>query len=775
MLSPALLLVALAGQPTPTFSAEDLEFFERRVRPVLVERCFECHSAKAKQVESGLLLDSRESVLRGGDTGPVAVAGEARQIRLIEAIGYQSGDLQMPPTGRLPAREIEALEEWVRRGLPFSPSQATAVTRRQIDIAAGRKHWAFQPVAERNLPLGKGSPSGERRIDHFVRMSLAQQGLASSPPVNRRVFIRRASFDLCGLPPAAEEVERFVADASPDACERVIDRLLASPHYGERWGRHWLDLVRYCDVAESWRQGQSQPWLYRDWVIGALNRDLPYDEFIRRQLAADLLPGAQPADNAALGLLGLSPTYWKELKLDHKVIKQVVAEEWEERIEALSGALLGLTVACARCHDHKFDPVTQQDYYALAGVLASIRQEDLPIIAPDLAAPAAEARRRVTDLQNQIDKLAKAKEQTDDLKQKQEELRRQIDEQKRTPHYDTPLAPGIADAAIAVLPDGPHRTKVEYRAGESQDVALHIRGNAANPGPVVSRRFLAVLASDPDARFENGSGRRQLAEAIVTDAAPLTARVIVNRVWLHHFGRGLVATPSNFGTTGQRPSHPELLDDLAAGFIRQGWSLKWLHREIVLSATYQQASVRDAACFAKDPDNIWLWRMQPRRLDVEAWRDAMLAATGELELSVGGSPSNLIRGDNRRRTVYGQVKRRELADVLRLFDFPDPVAHSAIRVATTTPLQQLFALNSPLLHERSSALAQRVLQEGPDDQEGRINWICNVVLGRRAAADEIALALRFVAAASGDGLSAEESWRQYCHALLASNELLFVE
>ena len=807
----ALTLFCQAGDAgdSPAFGAEDMDFFEKKVRPLLVQRCFECHGgADEKHKKGGLVLAQRESILAGGDNGPAAVPGKPDESLLVEAIHYRGG-IDMPPTGKLPDAEIAVLVEWVRRGLPYTPAAATSAAKKTIDIAAGKKHWAFLPAMMQPLPVEPNSfrsDADERnefrstwagRIDAFVRAKLAEKGLSTSPPADRRVLIRRLAFDLVGLPPSADELASFGADQSPDANERMADRYLASPHYGERWGRYWLDLARYCDVGEQWREGEGQSWLYRDWVIDALNADMPYDEFVRKQLAADLLPGAQPADNAALGFLGLGPTYWKELKLDHKVIKQVVAEEWEERIEALSATFLGLTAACARCHDHKFDPISQRDYYALAGVLASIKLEDRPMINADLAAAAKAARDKVKEIQKDVDMLAATKGLGAEDQRWLDELRHEIDELKRTPHYGTPVAPGVAEASIAVLPDGEHRTKIEYKPGEAQDVAMQIRGSAANEGPLVSRRFLRVLASDPARTFQHGSGRLELADAIVTDSASLAARVIVNRVWEHHFGRGLVTTPSNFGAQGDRPSHPELLDDLTARFVARGWSLKRLHREIVCSATFQQASARvqgsgfsvqaegngaipeprtlNPEHSAVDPDNIYVWRMLPRRLEVEAWRDAILAATGELNAAVGGPAVDLDKAENRRRTVYGKVHRRELNDLQRLHDFPDPIAHSAARVPTTTPLAQLYALNSPFMHERSAALAQRMVREAPAESAGRIQWLTQSLFGRQATTEECASGGAFIAAAVQDGASADEAWRQLCHAYLEGNEFLFVD
>ncbi len=711
---------APAASPAPT--PADLAFFEARVRPVLAERCYACHSVRAKKQRGGLLLDSRAGLLKGGDSGPVIDPTRPEASLLVKAIRYADEALQMPPTGKLPAREMAALEEWIRRGAPM-PEASGPAGGRGIDLAEGRKFWSFQPPRSVPPPVVSESSWQLRRIDPFVLAAMQKRGLRPSPPASRRVLIRRLFFDLIGLPPAPEEVEAFVNDPDPAAYERLVERLLASPHYGERWGRYWLDLARYCDVGEAWSESKAQPWRYRDWVVRAFNEDLPYDQFVQRQIAADLLPNAAPADRAALGFLGLSPAYWKELKLAPDVIKTVVAEEWEERIGALTGTFLGLTVACARCHDHKFDPITMQDYYALAGVLASTRAVDRPLV-----------------------------------------------EVKPAPR-EMPLAPAVEDAAIFVLPDGPNKTKVEYRPGVAQDVAMQVRGNPASAGPVVPRRFLAVLSPDPPPPFRQGSGRLELARALVREGAPLASRVIVNRVWKHHFGAGLVETPSDFGAQGARPSHPDLLDDLAARFVAAGWSLKWLHREIVLSATYRQASGHDAAKSAVDPDVRWLWRMSRRRLEVEAWRDAMLAVSGELKGDLGGPPQDLGDARNQRRTLYGIVKRRELHDMLRLNDFPDPTAHSAARVPTTTPLQQLFVLNSPFVQRQAAALARRLAAEVPGGAEARIRRAYALLFGRTPREGEIRRALDFLAAVK----PTEAAWVEYAQVLLGSNEFLFID
>jgi len=580
------------------------------------------------------------------------------------------------------------------------------------------------------------------------------------------------------LPPTPDEVAAFLTDDSPDAYPRLVERLLASPHYGERWGRYWLDLVRYCDVPESWAVTEgAAAWLYRDWVVAAINEDMPYDRFVARQLAADQLPECGPEDAAALGLLGLSPTYWKELKLAPGVIQTVVAEEWEERINTLGGTLLGLTVACARCHDHKFDPIGTRDYYALAGVLASVRQTPRSILPAEQAAVAAAAREQVKALQAELDKLATAQPPPEDAAAQTETLRAKIDEIKRaTPCYDSPLAYAVEEASLHVLPDGDSRTKLDYRIGEPQDVAMQVRGNPLHAGEAVPRGFLEVLSPGERRTFQQGSGRLELAEAIFNDAAPLAARVIVNRVWRHHFGRGLVETPSNFGVQGDRPSHPELLDDLSSRFIAAGWSLKWLHRQMVLSAAYQQTSAADPTKAAIDPDNQLLWRGPRRRLEVEPWRDSMLAAAGTLDLALGGPSQELSDAGNRRRTLYGTVRRRELADLLRLYDFPDPTGHSPARLPTTTPLQQLLVLNSELIARQAIALSDRVRSEYPGDTAAQVARAYELLYARPPTEGQIALALEFLVETAGaDAIPSDEAWQEYAEVLLGSNELMFVD
>jgi len=633
--------------------------------------------------------------------------------------------------------------------------------------------WSFQPLREQPLPEVKNIAWPQNRIDHFILAELEKNGLSPAPEADARTLHRRLSFDLTGLPPGAviSDPLSVISNPTPPSTDHrsLITELLASPHYGERWARHWLDLARYADVTESWSDAKSPAWLYRDWVIAAFNSDLPYDRFVVQQLANDLLPGSNPADNAALGFLGLSPSYWKELQLPPEIISVTVAEEWEEKMDAFGRTFLGLTLGCARCHDHKSDPVTAEDYYAIAGVFASVQLVDRPVLDEMAWAPIREARAKVKTLEGKRDALKKAKPAPADLKERLAALEKEIAAiRETTPKYHTATAPAVMEAALFVKPKdkGEHGTKLDYIPGMARDLPLHERGDPNQPGKVVPRRFLSAFPG-PDGSprsLDHGSGRLELARALVEEAAPLSARVIVNRVWKHHFGHGLVPTPSEFGPAGEAPTHPALLDDLAARFVAKGWSLKWLHREILASATWRQSSLASDGAMARDPQNHLYSHTSQRRLDVEAWRDALLAATGELDLKTGGEPFALEDPKATRRTVYGLVKRRELDEMLRIHDFPDPITHSSTRTETATPLQQLFSLNSPFIFARSEALA--VSLTGKDDT-AKIHEAYQRLFQREPSAREHELGLAY--------LQSGGTWPAYAQVLLTSNELLYLD
>jgi hypothetical protein len=712
--------------PQPAISEDDALFFERSVRPLLAAKCWECHSGESP--EAGLRLDAWDTMVAGGDRGPAVVPGKPAESLLITAIHYADGP-QMPPDGKLRDQDIEVLIEWIKRGAPWPKSSLAPRTRsgNRFEITEeDRTFWSFQPIADPPAPSTTGTTWPRTTIDHFLLARLERAGLAPSRPAHKRTLIRRATFDLTGLPPSPEEINAFLADDSPEAFARVVDRLLTSPHYGERWARHWLDVARYGEDQAHTFEARLFPqgFRYRDWVVNALNEDMPYDEFVRAQLAADLIHGSDKANAylPALGFFATGPVYYGDRqKLD----------QMDDRIDTLTRGLLGLTVACARCHDHKFDPISTADYYALAGVMASTEYVEVPLIS-------AEGAQQAED------------EQARRLKKKKEKKKKNA-----SPPY--PHVHAIRDA-------------------EPRNLRIHIRGNPETLGEEVPRRFLSVLARDEVKPFEHGSGRLELADAIACRDNPLTARVIVNRVWKHHFGRGLVRTPSNFGRMGELPTHPELLDHLASRFIASGWSLKTLHRRIMLSAVYQQSSEFDEGRALIDPENTLLWRMNRRRLDVEEWRDAILAVSGTLDESFGGPSFDLSDADIHRRTLYARISRHNLDPLLRLFDFPDPNITSDGRSITMVPLQQLFVLNSDLMATSAKTLVARCCAAAPND-EGRIRQAFESTLGRPATEEEIQQGREFLGESPAPTVddSKLSRWEQFAQVLLSTNEFMFID
>lgn len=761
---------ATAEKSDPKPFAAGVEFFEARVRPLLAKRCFECHSKKTGGENGGLILETVEGVAIGGSRGPIISADEPSESLLLQTVRYSDAELQMPPKGKLPDDEIAILERWVKDGAPLPEYRRTPrPSGHTIDLDSGRKFWAFQPLTKVPVPESTNTAWMRRPLDAFVLAGLNKHQLAPSPEADRGTLLRRLSFDIIGLPPTPEELSLFLNDPEPDAIERAVGRLMESPHFGERWARVWLDLARYTDFTPDWQSPTDRGWMYRDWVVQAFNQNMPYDRFLKLQLAADLIPETPPADLAALGFIGLSPTYWKELQLAPSVIEQIVADEWDERLDAVSRTFLGLTVSCARCHDHKFDPISTKDYYALAGIFASSQLDERPLLPAAEVAAVKAARQQIRTLEAKLKPLKEQKSP------EAEAVEKQISEiRAASPNVDLPWAHVLREASVFVRPDGEDRTKLEYREGESRDLPVFQRGNPSNPGEIVPRRFLSVFQSPETAPFNHGSGREELADALLTQSQGLVARVIVNRIWDQHFNSGLVHTPSDFGAQGDRPTHPELLEYLAYEFVSQGWDLKWLHREILLSATYRQSAAFRADAHAIDPGNDLLWRANRRRLDIEMWRDATLAVCGQLDQTMGGPSLPIDDLKNVRRTIYVTVAREELHPILRMHDFPEASSHNPRREPTTTPLQQLFVLNSPWMEQQAAALLERLKPIANEDQ--RFAACYRLLFAREPQDHELELAKKFTGSrAELSDADRDARWKDYLQALLGLNEFHFVD
>jgi len=1066
-----LVASALAVAADTVAADAGIDFFEAKIRPVLIRECYECHAADAKQVHGGLLLDHQAGLLKGGDSGAAVVPGKVDESLLIGALRHEAFD--MPPKGRLDDAVIEDFVRWVEMGAPDPRSEVKAASSQAMSLAEAKDFWSFMPLVRAELPTVKQTQWPQSKLDYFVLSAVEAAGLKPVQPATKRQWIRRATFDLIGLPPTPQEIEAFLNDDSSLAYETVVNRLLESPHYGERWGRHWLDVARYAeDQAHTFAVKPSDSgYRYRDWVVNALNDDMSFQDFVRLQIAADLLE-LNEADQfrhlPALGFFGLGAQYYKNSDAE-----KARADELDDRVDTLTRGFLGLTVSCARCHDHKYDPIPTQDYYSLAGVFQSCRLDDKPLVpstevkkyeadqqrlkaadeavkgfiaAEKQAASEAQAARiadymmaawryQTTRVEpnpptpaeladgaglselilkrwiEMIDPAKRAKHAallswfeavdraqvggtSDDIGNSMESITQSIQQQLVTamdiragrqtdvpssqpavfepgkPRYTSPMVTkqlGLVDIDVDLtgatqlylvisdagdgkscdhanwiqprlvgsdgelklneikwksaqsgvgnvnvnknfsgqplrvsgasfgdglgthapsvivydLPQGIVRfqsragldnsgtdqggcgeqASVQYRiyteqpndldliekglvkpthgvlsqsqtelvsmalsdkglftiqddgieqilpvekrevlaqrreelrlANESAgpkypvahviaeakptDMPIFIRGNPARKGDLAPRRFLEVLAGDERAVFTVGSGRRELAEAIVSEQNPLTARVMVNRIWQNHFGRGLVATASNFGSLGERPTHPELLDYLALKFMDQGWSMKALHREIMLSATYRLGSDDEAQNIEVDPDNRLLWRMNRRRLDVEAWRDALLAVSEKLDRSIGGPSIDLDSSGNHRRTIYAKISRHNLNGLLRLFDFPDANITSERRSETTVPQQQLFVLNSQFMIQQSKAVAARFFTDSKQPVADQIHNAFQSLYGRPASDLEIELGSAFLANVSADADQKLSRTEQYAQVLLGANEFVFVD
>jgi mono/diheme cytochrome c family protein len=767
---------AVNDMPTP----EQVEFFETKVRPVLHDNCFACHNDKSQQ--GGIRLDSMAAMLKGNSGGPTIIPGDPDKSPLIHVVHYD-GKVKMPPSGKLKPEEIQALADWIKMGAPWPGVKKSDLlkmpkTAEEFSEAA-RKHWAFQPIRKPQPPQVKNTAWVRTPIDQFILAKLEAKKLTPAPRADRRTLIRRATFDLIGLPPTQEEINAFVNDKSPDAWEKVIDRLLASPHYGERWGRHWLDIARYADTKGyvfTEDINYYNAYTYRDWVVRAFNEDLPYDQFLIKQLAADRLPQTDDRrDLAAAGFLSLG----RKFIGDNNLVN-------DDMIDVVTRGTMGLTVTCARCHDHKFDPIPTKDYYSLFSVFNNtVVSDPPPIISPKEVREPFEAHRtklnkatadREWQIRDQINRLRDIGMKTPD--KQPEPVRKTLQELRPgqlpnggqyniiLPHFTPEATAKIAelDKTIAALKAEPV-TPVEFGVG-IQDRAqvigqkVHIRGNPGNQGAEVQRQFLAILSPKDRKPFSNGSGRLELAQSIANKDNPLTARVLVNRVWMYHFGQAIVRTPGDFGLRGEKPTHPQLLDWLAATFMQQGWSHKKLHRLIMLSSAYQMSSAQNPKGFAVDPENRLVYKQNQQRLDLEAFRDSLLAATGQLDRKLGGKAEEITRPPySKRRTVYAYIDRNNIKALFRTFDFANPDMSSPTRPNTTVPQQALFLMNSGFVVDQARALADEVskaqvsprtikLKNGKTETESadaaRVRLVYGKLFGRQPTASEIALGESYV-------------------------------
>ena len=862
ILRPLTLLCAVSawGADSPA------EFFELKVRPVLAKNCFSCHTQSKM---GGLEMASRDALLKGGKSGAAIVSGKPDESLLMKAVTFEHERLKMPPNGaKLADGEIDSLREWIKNGAVWPEGPGAAKSKEYVLRPEQKAYWAFQPVKAQPPPPVKNAAWPKTSIDRFILAKHEQSGITPNPPASRVALLRRVSYDLTGLPPTPQETDAFLADSSADAYRKVVDRLLASKRYGERWGRFWLDIARYSDdkLNSTMEEPAPNAFRYRDWVVEAFNADMPYDTFVKAQLAADHMN--DPKLLPALGMYGLSPEFQ------------------DDRVDVTTRGFLALTVACAQCHDHKFDPIPTKDYYSLLGIFNNSQYKEYPLAAKDVVAT-YEAKKKLADdqeksmkdfLQRQGDELAyvlahrtkdyvlaafgrgpkdgldpagldnetlekwrkyvKRKEQEhpylsklaaakegdefQKLAQEFEELvlavnreKKEIDEknnitlggsQKRGDLSQANLASlerdkyflwrdlyganGVlfyGDKKIDRFLSGEWKRHLDMtRANLETDKKavpekfpflhaladreklnkqkIHVRGNAGTLGEEAPAGFLTVLCDDNKPKpFSKGSGRLELAEAIAGKQNPLTARVMVNRLWQWHFGDGIVRTTSNFGVLGEKPSHPELLDYLAAKFMESGWSMKAIHREILLSAVYRQGTTENAAFAAKDPDNRLLWKFNRRRLDAEALRDSMLYVAGTLDETAAGQAKPIDEG-NHKRTLYGYISRKKLDNLLTLFDFPNPNQTSEQRVATNVPLQRLFLLNSPIMLNVVKEMNKR-LEATPESR--RIEEAYRLLFNRSPKPAEKQLGDSYVARGA-------DAWPEYLQVLLSSNEFLYV-
>jgi cytochrome c553 len=783
------ILISLVPAALLAQTPEGIAYFEKNIRPLLAANCYGCHSAKLDKPMAGLLLDSRAGTLR------VIMPGKPDDSLLLTAVRGTRPNLKMPPGKKLSDAEITALARWIQTGAPDPRTDAAAPAVSQIDWEKAKQHWSFRPVADPKPPRST-SPEWTSPIDAFIKARLDEQELTPAPRAPKIALLRRVTYDLTGLPPSPDEIDAFLKDASAKSYEKVVDRLLASPRYGERWGRHWLDVVRYADTSgDNSDFPVPAMFRYRNWVIAAFNKDQPYDQFLRDQIAGDIIAAREglaeknreewQQKTIATGYLANSRRFGSRILEFHLTI--------DDTIDNLGKGMLGMTVACARCHDHKYDPIPNADYYALYGIFKStayphagteIYPHTFGFAALD-PAKAGELKRnedQLSGLDNRIEdiKAGKIKFPSDDEKRKAE-TENQANLRRFSNQYP------YLQKAYAVSEGKPANAKIM------------VRGEPASLGPEAPRGFLTVLGGQKLPADEQGSGRLELAQWITDPKNPLTARVIVNRVWGWHFGRGIVATPDDFGARGEPPSHPELLDYLASRFVENGWSIKKLTRMIVLSRAYQAASTYDAKSALADPNNKYLWRFGRRRLDAEEIRDGFLAVSGNLDPTPGGefpfAPEMTWKYTQHqpfigkeqdfatnKRSVYLMQQRIRRQPFLDLFDGPDPNGVTGVRPVTTTALQALYTMNDPFFHAQADALAVRVGMAYGSDLE-RLTYAYRLLYARTPTLEEVRDCRQFLSQARGslggtpvpDDRKNREALASLMRVLMSANEFVTLD
>ncbi len=791
-----LMLVCVSGR------AQDQDFFESRIRPVLAEKCWACHSSKAKISYAGLQLDTNSGLRKGSDAGSIVTAGKPEESRLYTALLYE-GRTKMPPTGKLPANVLADFRTWIERGAVW-PQDSPSTISNKVE-KKGASHWAWKSVAKVPVPHVREASWASNDIDKFILSKLEEKSLRPAGDAPLELLLRRVYLDLTGLPPTIEEQDQFRREGS---FEKVVDRLLASPQFGQRWGRHWLDQTYYADNIEIGRRVPARhAWRYRDYVIDSINRDKPYPRFILEQLAGDQLAWTKPEERrdnvVATGFLALGP--WPLVNADKEQLNMDVVDL---QVDMVGRTFLGLTMGCSRCHDHKFDPIALHDYYGMAGIFASTRTISgrlglsvfsnvnttiLPELSKEMAGRAEEAQAYEAN-------LAAARERHASLQAKRKLAKKDSEEAKG---LDKEIAEALQEVKVLeYLPVTPPTAHAVQDQDLPADCRINIRGNAHQLGSETPRSAVAIAGMDAKLDIADfTSGRKELAEWIGNKNNPLTARVMVNRVWHHLFGTGIVPSIDNFGIRGMPPSHPELLDHLASQFMENGWSLKKLVRSIVLSRTYRMDGGVNAKAVEIDPENRLLWKMSRRRLEAETIRDAMLVASGMLDTESGGpslpffvkgnlnvgQPESFIErikldpATHLRRSIYLPVLRKSQLpelDILNLFNFPDTNQITGPRPATTVPTQSLYLMNSSFVQEQAAALAKLVLAGEKSDSE-RVRLLVRRVYGREAKGGEVDRLLAYAKgfaernAPGGPAEARQEAWKRLCHALLISNEFLY--